>query len=207
MTTMKRLIIAAFFISGAALPASAQWTAHMVTYGSWESPPSFVRFCVRHPDQCARRAAARHIRTTPEGKVILTPELREQLNGVNNHVNATITQVSDWDLYGVEEHWALPKDGKGDCEDIALLKRKRLLEAGWPSSALVMTVVRDWTGDGHAVLTVRTNDGDLVLDNRTNAIRNWLQSGYTFYIRQSQSNPRRWVLITHGMPAATASMR
>ncbi len=49
------------------------------------------------------------------------------------------------------------EDGYGDCEDYALLKRKMLMQAGWPREALLMTVVRDKKGEGHAVLTVKTD--------------------------------------------------
>ena len=39
------------------------------------------------------------------------------------------------------------------CEDYALLKRHELMQLGWPSSALLMTVVMDESFEGHAVLT------------------------------------------------------
>jgi predicted transglutaminase-like cysteine proteinase len=39
-----------------------------------------------------------------------------------------------------------------DCEDYVLLKRRMLMQAGWPREALLVTVVRDKKGDGHAVL-------------------------------------------------------
>ena len=60
----------------------------------------------------------------------------------------------------------LPTDGYGDCEDYVLLKRKMLIDAGWPREALLITVVRDRKGEGHAVLTVKTDKGELVLDNQ-----------------------------------------
>ena len=48
--------------------------------------------------------------------------------------------------YGIADYWTLPTDGKGDCEDYALLKRHELIRLGWPSSALLMTIVKDEKG-------------------------------------------------------------
>ena len=36
-----------------------------------------------------------------------------------------------------------------------------------------MTIVRDQDGEGHAVLTVKTDRGDFVLDNLTDEILPW----------------------------------
>ena len=69
--------------------------------------------------------------------------------------------------WGVVERWNYPDDGYGDCEDYVLLKRKLLMQAGWPREALLITVVRDKKGDGHAVLTVKTDRGEYILDNQT----------------------------------------
>ena len=40
------------------------------------------------------------------------------------------------------------------------------MQAGWPRQALLITVVRDKKGDGHAVLTVKTDKGEFILDNQ-----------------------------------------
>src|SRR4051812_24245887 len=72
--------------------------------------------------------------------VLLTAERRAQLQQINGHVNSTIREVSDLEQYGREDVWALPTSGKGDCEDFALLKRKMLMERGWPASALSIAV-------------------------------------------------------------------
>ena len=85
---------------------------------------------------------------------------------VNRWVNETIKPMTDMDHWGVIEKWSLPTDGYGDCEDYVLLKRKMLIDAGWPREALLITVVRDKKGEGHAVLTVKTDKGEFVLDNQ-----------------------------------------
>jgi predicted transglutaminase-like cysteine proteinase len=95
--------------------------------------------------------------------------------------------------YGIADFWTLPTDGKGDCEDYALLKRHELIQRGWPSSALLMTVVTDETGKGHAVLTARTSAGDFILDNKADEIRAWNKTPYRFLLRQSYLNPRVWM--------------
>jgi predicted transglutaminase-like cysteine proteinase len=108
----------------------------------------------------------------------------------------------------VVERWSYPDDGYGDCEDYVLLKRRILIQSGWPREALLVAVVRDKDGDGHAVLTVTTDKGDYVLDNQTEKILLWSETGYRFVKRQSQSNPNVWVSLDDLRPAvATATSR
>ena len=110
------------------------------------------------------------------------------------------------DHWGVVENWSYPDDGKGDCEDYVLLKRRMLMQAGWPREALLITVVRDKKGDGHAVLTVKTDKGDFILDNQEEQILLWSETGYRFVKRQSQTNPNVWVALGDPRPAlATAT--
>ena len=73
------------------------------------------------------------------------------------------------------------------------MKRHELLKLGWPSSALLMTVVSDEKGEGHAVLTVRTTAGDFILDNKVDEVRIWNEAPYRFLVRESSLNPRVWV--------------
>jgi predicted transglutaminase-like cysteine proteinase len=93
------------------------------------------------------------------------------------------------------EHWSYPDDGYGDCDNYVLLKRKMLIEAGWPREALLITVVRDRNGDGHAVLTVKSSKGEFILDNQTQDILLWFETGYQFVKRQSQTDPNTWVSL------------
>ena len=106
------------------------------------------------------------------------------------------------------EKWSYPDTGKGDCEDYVLLKRRMLMQAGWPREALLITVVRDKKGDGHAVLTVKTDKGDFILDNQEENVLLWSETGYRFVKRQSQSDPNVWVALGDPRPAtATATAR
>ena len=96
---------------------------------------------------------------------------------------------------GAPDSWDYPTDGKGDCEDYALLKRRMLVEAGFPRTALLMAVVKDQHGDGHSVLMARTSHGDFVLDNLVDEIKPWTRTSYRFVKRQSQDNQNVWVSI------------
>jgi predicted transglutaminase-like cysteine proteinase len=151
-------------------------------------PIGDVDFCRRFPNEC--RPNARVVED-----VHLTPQNWRQLLDVNSYYNTTIVPETDMQLYHVEEFWTYPH-GFGDCEDIALAKQRKLTEDGWPASALLITVVRDAGGEGHAVLMVRTDRGDLILDNQDSVVRDWKDSPYHFLKRQSQSDPGEWVAIT-----------
>ena len=116
--------------------------------------------------------------------------------------------MTDMDHWGVVERWNYPDDGYGDCEDYVLQKRKMLMQAGWPREALLITVVRDKNNDGHAVLTVKSDKGEYVLDNQTDDIVLWSDTGYRFVKRQSQSDPNVWVALGEPRPVPlTATAR
>lgn len=152
------------------------------------SPIGWVEFCSR-PEAEADCA----VQDLPDRTLRATAALRRLLARVNRNVNAAVAPMSDLDNYGVEERWTYPVDGRGDCEDYALLKRRLLIEAGLPRQALLITVVREANGDGHAVLTVVTDRGDMILDNKREGIRLWSATGYEFIKRQSAGNPNVWV--------------
>lgn len=167
------------------------------------TPTAWTRFCKQHPDDCVPH---RSDTTT----VTLTPELRQELDVVNRVFNKVIEPVTDLRQYGVAELWTYATSRKGDCEDYVLEKRRRLIELGWPSSALLITVVYDKNNSGHAVLTVATDEGDLVLDNVVDDVLVWWNSGLTFLWRQSGADPNVWVDLgrTVGRPElVTATSR
>lgn len=116
---------------------------------------------------------------------------REQLkllNLVNQSVNREVKKASDLDLYGQPEYWSLPRlvDGKlyGDCEDYALEKRRQLLAAGVPASALSLAVAVTARGESHAVLMISLKSGDWVLDNLTPWATPWEDLNYRWVERQ-----------------------
>lgn len=167
---------------------------HMAIYNETLPPMGFVQFCKFIPEDCGG--------TMGEAvRVVMNADRWNDLTLVNDNANQSIEPVSDMDLYNVIEHWTYPQT-QGDCEDYVLLKRKKLMMMGWPAEALLITVVRDRNNDGHAVLTVTTDKGDFVLDNQNAEILPWQSTGYTYYKRQSQSDPRRWVSLKPGKKVA-----
>jgi predicted transglutaminase-like cysteine proteinase len=160
--------------------------------------PAWVDYCRRRPDDC--RVALHQPLSVP-----LTPALLEKLKAVNAAVNGAVRPKTDLEHWGVQDHWDLAEDGFGDCEDYQLLKRKLLVEAGIPRRALLMTVAWDAGHNGHALLMVRTDRGDLVLDNERNKVLLWKDTGYVFVKRESQY-ATGWVAI-NASPDTTASLR
>ena len=159
----------------------------MAVYNETLPPIGFVQFCKFIPEDCGG--------TMGEAvRVVMNADRWNDLTTINNFANSTVEPVSDMDLYNVVEHWTYPKT-QGDCEDYVLLKRKKLMMMGWPAEALLITVLRDENNEGHAVLTVSTDQGDFILDNRVDEILSWKDTEYTYYKRQSQSDPRRWVSL------------
>jgi predicted transglutaminase-like cysteine proteinase len=172
----------------AAAPAPVDFTnvAFAPTTGDTSIPVGAEDFCRRYPTDCA--ANARVIKAEH-----LTSASWNELVAVNTNVNTTIIPETDEANYHVAEYWTYPTDGRGDCEDYALEKRKELIAAGWDASALLMTVVREKSGDGHAVLMVRTDRGDLILDNQDARVLLWKDTPYDYIKRQSQADPGKWV--------------
>ena len=166
--------------------------------GEARAPIGWSDFCSRHVADCRVQALS------PENAA-LTAVTWKTLVSVNLKVNEQIDPVTDQDHWGTIERWDYAADGRGDCEDYVLLKRKLLMEAGLPRQALLITVVRDAKGDGHAVLTVKTDRGDFVLDNQEARILPWTETGYRFVKRQSQENPNRWVSVTESAAVLTAA--
>ncbi len=164
-------------------------------------PIGWVSFCAEKPRECAGTA------TQPRDVVLSTKAWRDLVR-VNQWVNQNVKPLTDMEHWGVVEKWSYPDDGYGDCEDYALLKRRMLMAAGWPREALLMTVVRDRKDEGHAVLTVKTDKGEYILDNQNEDIVSWSETGYRFVKRQSQADPNVWVALGEAHPAsATAAAR
>jgi predicted transglutaminase-like cysteine proteinase len=193
--------VCATILAAPATGAAAE-SAIYVSVGTSSRPPiGWIEFCTEHRKDCATGP------TAPRD-VVLTPKAWKDLTRVNKWVNDSIKPITDLDQWGVVERWSYPDTGKGDCEDYVLLKRRMLMQAGWPREALLITVVRDKRGDGHAVLTVKTDKGDFILDNQAENVLLWSDTGYRFVKRQSQSDQNVWVALGDPRPAsATATAR
>jgi predicted transglutaminase-like cysteine proteinase len=126
----------------------------------------------------------------------MTAEFWHQLETVNRTVNVSVRSVSDAVHYGLQDYWELPFQGgqnAGDCEDYVLQKRQMLLARGIPMTALSIALVKTSWGEPHAVLLVRSSQGDYVLDNLTPWIEPWTQVSYSWIKWQSGDNPEAWV--------------
>ncbi|MCE7029216.1 transglutaminase-like cysteine peptidase [Jiella avicenniae] len=157
--------------------------------------------CKRDPAEC-RPVAKR----SPSAPVALNPKLIHAIATINVSVNSQIKPESDEDLYGVEEYWTYPKTA-GDCEDFVLRKRKRLHdEARIDLGNLLITVVKKTNGEGHAVLTLHTTDGDFILDNLNWRVLPWNQTPYAFLKRQSTADPGKWNRIANGRDVLVGSL-
>ena len=181
-------------VAGTALQATAGEreplpTAPIMPLGGEDDRPTtaWKDFCRRLPAECA-------IDMTEPVVATLSQDVWALLNKINLHVNQTIEPMTDRAHWGVNDRWDYPDDGKGDCEDIQLLKRKLLAEAGIPRRAMRMTVVIDKRDAGHAVLTVRTDRGDFILDNETDLVLPWNKTGYEFVKREGSDGPA-WVAL------------
>ena len=147
-------------------------------------PFAHVVFCTQSPGECAASSG-------PD-RVDLTIDKKRELMSVNREVNRQINPRND--SAEAIDVWSLaPRSG--DCEDYAITKRHALIQQGWPASALRLAVAQTSWGEGHLVLIVRTSKGDMVLDNRTDAIRNWRKTGLRWHMIQSAGNPRIWFNI------------
>jgi predicted transglutaminase-like cysteine proteinase len=165
------------------------------------APIGWVEFCADNPRDCLTGV-------TQPRDIVMTQTAWKDLVRVNRWVNETIKPMTDQEHWGVIEKWSFPTDGYGDCEDYVLLKRKMLIEAGWPREALLITVVRDKKGDGHAVLTVKSDKGEFILDNQNESVLPWQDTGYRYVKRQSQGDQNVWVALGDTRPnVATASSR
>ena len=159
----------------------------MQTGGRTTQPVGHYDFCKQYKNECNQTSRN-------EAPLKLTQGLWNKIIQVNAQVNTAIQPRTDMEMWGKEEVWSYPTQ-YGDCEDYALLKRRMLINAGFPVNTLLITVVRQSNGEGHAVLTVRTDRGDFILDNLEDSVKNWNQTDYTYLKRQSARHTGQWVDI------------
>lgn len=178
----------ASMLAGLFVASHADAAARFMQVGAITSQPiGHYEFCLTHKDECS-------IKSTNTVAPRVTEYGWNVVRDINSKVNHDIMPMTDQEIFGRDEVWAYPKD-VGDCEDFALLKRKMLIEAGFSPADVLMTVVRKPDGEGHAVLTLRTSDGDYILDNLSTDIKLWSSTPYRFLKRQASFNTGRWVTI------------
>ena len=198
LVTVLIAILMASTIDAVSASAQAKRLAHVSVSKITQPPIGWVEFCARQPTECAGP-------TTAPRNLVLSTKVWMDLVHVNRWVNETIKPLTDLEHWGVIERWSYPDDGYGDCEDYVLLKRRILIQSGWPREALLVTVVRDKGDKAHAVLTVTTDKGDYILDNQNTDILLWSETGYHFLKRQSQFNSNIWVSLGDPQPVITTA--
>ena len=149
--------------------------------GRTMAPFPHVVFCMETPGQC-RNHGGRNV-------IAMTSKTQDLLATVNNVVNNSIAPRES-----PGQPWQIDPSA-GDCNDYAVSKRSRLIQAGLPTRAVRLAITKTPQGIGHTVVVVRTSGGDVVLDNRTSAIRRWDRTDLSWVKVESTNNPRNWDLL------------
>lgn len=132
----------------------------------------------------------------------------EMVKRINSKVNRIVVQVPDTVTAGVDEYWQRPTPGPilmGDCEDIAIEKRMRLIEAGFPPERLFYAVAYVRGYGLHTVLVVRLDAGDYVLDSLSPHLLAWSKVHYSWLRQQVPGDPLLWRRI--GDPSRNGTMK
>lgn len=189
--TSKKILAAAIcagFLGLGNAWANPLQQVHMAVGGRTSQPIGHYEYCKQYRDDC-------NLRSSDTRPVKLTRARWAELDKINRGTNRAVVPVTDMEYHRVEELWTYPQN-YGDCEDYVLLKRHQLMEMGWPASSLLITVVRQPNGDGHAVLTVRTDRADYVLDNLRDRILPWNETEYRYVKRQAAAHSGHWEEIS-----------
>jgi len=174
----------------APLPAAAAIDPFLKPQQPIAAPNGFIEMCSAQPDTCTDAAAA----------TAASPKTWETLlRRINRRVNRHVRQVSDETRFAQHDLWrasGIARGAAGDCEDIALEKRKLLVDAGVPADRLFLAVAYGRGKVGlHLVLIARTDKGDVVLDSRSSAITPWSNAPYTWIAMQLANRPDAWFSV------------
>ena len=196
--TAGKFSLAAILVGVCIAAATTRVQAIPLSRGAWPiytavvektTPPSgWAEFCHTYKSEC-------DVQSTLPRKIALTAEVWDKLVEVNHWANAHIKPTPDRKHWGRINKWYFAEDGRGDCKDYVLVKRRMLMQSGLPRETLLISVVWTPQNNGHAVLIVRTDKGDYVLDSLASKIVRWNQTPYDYVMRQTQSNPNSWVYI------------
>jgi predicted transglutaminase-like cysteine proteinase len=154
-------------------------------------PMAFTMYCLRYPAQCKPRGMLFR-----GGLVHLTEARRSELMQVNLAVNGRIRPQRNEGGVATEEWLINPETG--DCNDYAVTKRHDLIAKGWPPRALLLSEVKLASGEHHLILVVRTQEGDVVLDNMTDSLRAWNRTPYRWVRMQTPADPSMWSTVAQG---------
>jgi predicted transglutaminase-like cysteine proteinase len=188
-------VLAALFAGG----TSAQAAGWMQTREAVPPPLGFVSYCAQNLETC-------RVKFQDARQVSMDTRHWAALNAVQQSVNAAIRSVPDSQSTGSEEQWSLGEKGIGDCEDYALRKKQMLIREGFPQESLLLTTAVTEKGEKHVVLTVVTDKGDYILDNRYAKPMAWNDLAYNWIARQDPLNPLIWRKAIGGDSSRMASL-
>jgi len=152
------------------------------------APMAFTLFCLKYASDCEPQ------RLLFAGDRLELNKMRwSELESVNRTVNSSI-QPERKEGRTVEE-WLLGP-ARGDCNDYAVTKRHQLIARGWPAHTVLLSEVVTAWGEHHLVTVVRTDGGDLVLDNLTDQITLWSLTPYRWVRIQTPKNPNYWASVS-----------
>lgn len=189
---MRVVLCAVLLLMQGVISAAAEQRFLLVS-GITTPPWGWTDFCKHKPEGC--RPHERISQVIP-----WTRENMITLAWVNAEVNKSIYPMADEVQWGVIDRWAYPINGFGDCEDYVLEKRRKLIAMGFPASALPITIVKELDGGVHAVLMVRTDDGEYIADNQQEGLLRWNETPYSYVKRQSADDPNLWVQLVPPAP-------
>lgn len=166
---------------------SIQWSVKTT------GPYGHAALCDKTPESCD------HIRGNDIKTIITSPDDLAAMERINREVDTQITPMLDRDATPSSEEWRDDPTDRGDCEDSALLKIKRLLKEY--KIACSIAVVKDENKEGHAVGICAAGDGYYhVLDIKTpGVIKIHYQTPYEWIMVNDPRNPRRWHKVLNGI--------
>lgn len=158
-------------------------------------------------DMCRRDATLCLLGVSGNARTAAQTDLHMLAKAINSDVNRHVTQRTDIASVGIPEYWQrlAAHSPVGDCEDIAIEKRIRLAEAGFPAERMFYGVAFVRKLGLHTVLIVRLDDGDYVLDSITPHVLRWEQSHYVWLRKQVPGSPMEWQRIDGGTTTTIAA--
>jgi predicted transglutaminase-like cysteine proteinase len=174
----------------ASVPNAPQQGIQFIRFDLATLPPmAFTQFCLKYASDCKPQ------RLLFGGDRVELNKMRwAEIENINRTVNSSIYPERNEDGLGGEK-WLLGP-ARGDCNDYAVTKRHQLIARGWPTRTVLLSEVVTVSGEHHLVTIVRTNSGDLVLDNLTDRILPWSRTPYRWVRIQMPKNPNYWASIS-----------
>lgn len=133
----------------------------------------FVGACTMSRKLC-RSKMFKALKTLRDRAQSLPPH--QQLQAINRGVNRIVRYRSDWARHRVIDYWdqfrEVVQKRSGDCEDISMVKYWLLASLGVSRQDMGLLLVRvNSRRADHAVLVVKTTNGQVYLDNRASRVK------------------------------------